>query len=208
MKYILGGHWTNSPEGWTVLTEQECDMTKPLPWNDNSVDQIFVEHVHEHLNFIDGVNFVKEAYRVLKPGGVIRIVGPYGESICSFRDFSDPITRNFIKTQVSPYYKEEFARLEQLGIDPYSNGKQFFLDSLFKRHNHKMIWSSNLLFEVMKKMGYSLVSINDPNDSAFVPDEDCLERKVRGLNLDELASQGITIKSFYDPESLVVEAQK
>ena len=30
MKYILGSHWTTPPEGWTVLSEQEQDMTKRI----------------------------------------------------------------------------------------------------------------------------------------------------------------------------------
>lgn len=208
MKLILGSHWTTPPEGWVALSEQEQDITKRLQWEDASVDQIFIEHCHEHISFIDGVGFLKEALRVLKPNGVLRIVGPFVESLCSFRDTGDPLSQNFIKTQVSHYYKEEFELLKSMGINPYDDGRQFFLDSLFKGHNHKMIWSADLLSRVIKKVGFGQAYIGNPGNSYLVPEEDMLERRIRGLNIEELKVKGVTIPELYDPESQVVEAIK
>ena len=52
------------------------DLTKPLPFKDNSVDFIFNEHFIEHLTVEEGQAAVKDMMRVLKPGGVIRIATP------------------------------------------------------------------------------------------------------------------------------------
>lgn len=47
-----------------------------LPHTDESVDFIFSEHFIEHINREQGARLVKECYRVLKQGGVIRISTP------------------------------------------------------------------------------------------------------------------------------------
>ena len=49
-----------------------------LPFANNSVQIVYSEHMMEHmLPFMGGgVNFLKEAWRVLAPGGVLRIVTP------------------------------------------------------------------------------------------------------------------------------------
>ena len=53
-----------------------CDLTKPLPYPDNSVSYVFSEHFIEHLDEVDGFHLIKESYRVMAPGGVIRIACP------------------------------------------------------------------------------------------------------------------------------------
>lgn len=52
------------------------DLTKPLPYKDNSVDLIFHEHFIEHLKKPAGEQFLRECYRLLKPGGVMRMGWP------------------------------------------------------------------------------------------------------------------------------------
>lgn len=48
------------------------DARGTFPYKDNSVDFMYSEHFIEHLDFTEGTIFLKEAYRILKPGGVIR----------------------------------------------------------------------------------------------------------------------------------------
>lgn len=56
--------------------DAELDITKPLPFADNSVNRILIEHCLEHVSAPDGFRFMKEAHRVLEPGGVLRICVP------------------------------------------------------------------------------------------------------------------------------------
>jgi predicted SAM-dependent methyltransferase len=56
------------------------DITKkgyPLP--DNSMEGVYTEHCLEHIPLSAGEKNLKEMYRVLKPGGTVRIVVPDGE---------------------------------------------------------------------------------------------------------------------------------
>ena len=69
--------------GWDNLDYPHIDARKHLNYSDNSIDYIFHEHMLEHLDEVDGFNFIKECYRILKPSGKMRI------SIPSFDGFID-----------------------------------------------------------------------------------------------------------------------
>jgi predicted SAM-dependent methyltransferase len=58
------------------------DIKKGLPFENKEFDAVYSSHMLEHLSQSDGISFLREMYRVLKPGGVIRIVVPDLEAIC------------------------------------------------------------------------------------------------------------------------------
>lgn len=47
-----------------------------FPWASGSVDCVYASHVFEHLSIRVAENFMKESHRVLKSGGVLRVVVP------------------------------------------------------------------------------------------------------------------------------------
>lgn len=53
-----------------------CDVRKGLPFADRSSSLIFCEHLIEHLDKCDGETLLREFYRILQPGGVLRISTP------------------------------------------------------------------------------------------------------------------------------------
>lgn len=57
------------------------DLRKPFPWPNDSVEAIYSSHTFEHLTRAQGEHFMREAYRVLKPAGVLRLVVPDLEHI-------------------------------------------------------------------------------------------------------------------------------
>jgi predicted SAM-dependent methyltransferase len=52
------------------------DATRQFPFADASFAFIYSEHMIEHVPYPAGLAMLKECYRVLKPGGVIRIATP------------------------------------------------------------------------------------------------------------------------------------
>lgn len=56
--------------------DAEIDITKPLPWGDDTVDFILIEHCLEHVSGPDALRFLDEAKRILKPGGILRVCMP------------------------------------------------------------------------------------------------------------------------------------
>lgn len=69
---ILG--WVNIDiePGADLVLDARCK----LPFDNNSVDYIFNEHFFEHLTFEEGLKTLRDFYRCLKVGGVLRIAMP------------------------------------------------------------------------------------------------------------------------------------
>jgi SAM-dependent methyltransferase len=60
---------------------RQHDLRKPLPFPDQSFEAVYHSHVLEHLPRAAAPGFLGECYRVLVPGGVLRVVVPDLESI-------------------------------------------------------------------------------------------------------------------------------
>lgn len=96
MKYLnlgCGSHYSNMPE-WTNLDFVSTgegviahDLLEGIPFENESFDLVYHSHVLEHFSKEDGNNFITECFRVLKPGGIIRIAVPDLEQI----------TKNYLK---------------------------------------------------------------------------------------------------------------
>jgi predicted SAM-dependent methyltransferase len=57
------------------------DLRKGIPLPDCSCDVVYHSHVIEHFRRDIAVYFMKECFRVLKPGGIIRVAAPDAEAI-------------------------------------------------------------------------------------------------------------------------------
>ena len=81
LQVVIGGGQT-SYEGWIFTDQDLLDITKPRHWRElfdpNSIDRLLCEHVLEHLSEQECVIALTEAYRHLKPGGLMRIAVPDG----------------------------------------------------------------------------------------------------------------------------------
>ncbi len=73
--------WVNLDAAPCSPQVRACDIREPLPFADASVDVVYHSHVLEHLNAIDGARFMRECFRILRPGGVLRVVVPDLEGI-------------------------------------------------------------------------------------------------------------------------------
>lgn len=52
------------------------DATHRFPFKDNTFDYVYSEHMIEHLDYRSAVSMLRESFRVLRPGGRIRISTP------------------------------------------------------------------------------------------------------------------------------------
>jgi predicted SAM-dependent methyltransferase len=73
VQFCCGG---NRIEGWDNHDQDTADITKRLPYGDNTVDFILCEHGLEHVNCGHGWLFLRECWRILKPDGVLRVCVP------------------------------------------------------------------------------------------------------------------------------------
>ncbi len=61
--------------------DSDLDISKRLPYADNSVSYVFCEHCVEHITHIEALGFFRECLRILKPGGTLRVCIPVLESL-------------------------------------------------------------------------------------------------------------------------------
>jgi glycosyltransferase involved in cell wall biosynthesis/predicted SAM-dependent methyltransferase len=78
-------------------TFQRADLSKGIPYEDSSVDIILGSHFIEHLTRDEGLKFLRECWRVLKPTGLLRLSVPDAKlvaekyasgKIMEYRDFN------------------------------------------------------------------------------------------------------------------------
>jgi predicted SAM-dependent methyltransferase len=88
------GHWVNVDGYRDTGVHLLVDLQRPLPFPDASFDGVFSEHVLEHFTEDDGLRISREVARILRPGGVFRVVVPDGEFVMrSYFDDPDGLVR-------------------------------------------------------------------------------------------------------------------
>jgi len=75
-------HWINCDANGDGKEVSKVIAGDSLPFEKDSIDYAYCSHLLEHLTRSDGENFVRELYRIIKPGGYTRIVVPDLEAIC------------------------------------------------------------------------------------------------------------------------------
>lgn len=55
------------------------DLRRPLPFHSGTASMIYAEHFLEHLHYEEALAFMADCYRLLQPGGLIRLGVPDAE---------------------------------------------------------------------------------------------------------------------------------
>lgn len=77
--------WANYDLFSTRPEVKEANFIKGIPLPGDSADVVYHSHVLEHLHLDDAKRFLGDCHRVLKPGGILRVVLPNFEQSC--RDY-------------------------------------------------------------------------------------------------------------------------
>lgn len=125
MKKIQFGSGGNLLENWNNLDLPEHDIREQLKFDTDSIDFIFHEHVIEHINEVDGYNFLKECYRILKPSGVMRISCPSIDGFMNVYNNWDSLDPLFKKRYGN---KTRFINIVTLGECMNFEGDYFGID--------------------------------------------------------------------------------
>lgn len=85
MNYLNAGCGTHYAEGWINCDVWEDELTRPdvrvtpgqpYPFDDESIDALFLGHVLEHMPWPDVFPFMEDMLRICKQDAPILIVGP------------------------------------------------------------------------------------------------------------------------------------
>lgn len=138
MKLNLGCG-NNILSGWDNH-DMDVDLTKPIPYADLSVQKIFAEHVIEHLTSAEMMNFFSECYRILQPGGILRVVFPDIE-------------------QTHERTTEEYVKFARTYIpDSLKNLPMVHWHALSRCHGHKQMLTKGLIIHSLSGFPFSCIS--------------------------------------------------
>lgn len=102
--------WCNLDLQAAVPGVIEHDLRHGLPFEVDSCDAVYHSHVLEHLTRADGERLLAQCFRVLKPGGVLRVVVPDLEQIA--REYLASLAR--ADADRSGLMKVEWMKMEMI----------------------------------------------------------------------------------------------
>jgi len=203
LKVVFGGHWSDNP-GWLLLSEADQDITTRLQFADRTVDVVLTEHVIEHVPFVGGVHYFQECARILKSGGICRTVCPMLDRMMDV-DLRSANGITYVENSLKPFYSDANQILTELELGGLQeNVLPFFFGALYMGHEHRFIWTSDLMIKVMKAVGFRearRVNIGEGSQP-----EVCIERRRRGVYLGhDWREELLVAREPFDVESFVVE---
>ena len=172
MKDYIGlnlGCGPNILEGW-LNTDIEpiddrvvyLDAGKPFPFEDETFDFIFSEHMFEHLTYKEGKNMLSECYRVLRRDGVLRLSLPTLDNLIELyehRHNKDAI--NYVEWSLQTFDKSGCID-DQIGFNTC-----FVINNFFHLWGHKMIYDRDVIYEMLRREGFREVFRENNNISHF-----------------------------------------
>lgn len=142
----------------------QCNLLDGLPFNKNSVDFIYNEHVLEHFTFDEGEFLLKDWCSVLKKDGVLRIAIPS------------------IEETIKSYQTGEGKRIfqaQKTGIKVRTNAE--FFNVVFRNFGHKFIYDYNTLKMLLIRAGFTKISKQKIGISKYSVLNN-LEHRIKGEN--------------------------
>ena len=143
------------------------NLNKRWPYKDNSVDIVYASHLFEHLTLRSAELFLKEAYRCLKPGGVIRLVVPDLYKICKryiteYENNGKADPTEFIMWAINMHREGQYGN--NIGFM-----KKMVLEWQGYPHQHKYMYDEKSLSEKMKQYGFENILSLSYGESKYIP---------------------------------------
>ncbi len=129
------------------------NLLRPFPWAEGSADAVYSSHTLEHIKREDGLRFLAECFKVLKSGGVIRIVVP---------DLA-VIVQRYNKGEIRA---DRFIEALDVLYPPASNKIKEILRP-YTQYPHKCMYDTPTLEAVLAEAGFTQVASRGAFDSAI-----------------------------------------
>ncbi|MFF1799003.1 class I SAM-dependent methyltransferase [Kitasatospora sp. NPDC058263] len=126
----------------------QLDIGRPLPFADASVDWVYAEHLIEHVTMPVAIGWLREARRVLRPGGVLRVTTP-------------DLARYLVGYATDDgYLTKHRRRLTTMGFGPPMPPRPAFLvNQIFRYYGHQWIYDLDELRHVLTQAGFEADAI-------------------------------------------------
>jgi predicted SAM-dependent methyltransferase len=137
---VVDSHWINVDGYWDINVHYLMDFGRKWPFPDNCLNGIFCEHVFEHFDLEHGYALLREALRVLQPGGSVRIIVPDGAKI--LRTYCEN------PSELSSHRQTETGHAMEA------------VNSYFRqRYEHQFIYDGELLIYQLARAGFNRIEL-------------------------------------------------
>jgi predicted SAM-dependent methyltransferase len=164
LKKLHVGCGKNRFQGWinadiNPASDVIIVLQKRLPFKSGSLEMIYSEHVLEHVTYKTAVFFLKEAYRTLRAGGVMRIAMP---------DLDDIIDG----------YLNDWKRFDWIKLPHYSfiKTRAEMINVVFYWWGHRHLYNKEELTRALLEAGFTEFKFLEKNKSGF---KDLCDRETR-----------------------------
>ena len=184
--------WINTDSKKSLENCGYLDVTEKFPFDDNSVDYIFSEHMIEHISLQDGKFMLEESFRVLKSGGKIRTSTPDLKFLIElYNDNKTDLQKRYIDYTINhPAY------------DVSTEVDTYIINNFVRAWGHVFIYDEKTLKTLLESVGFTDVKsylINESEDENLKN----LENSSDPTNLQH----GLT-PEFLQLETFTLEATK
>lgn len=188
--------WLNTdlyPRKSDVAEVVYLDASIKFPFNDNTFEHIYSEHIFEHLNFQDSCNMLSECYRVLKPNGIMRLALPHFDFLKGlYENPESTINKGYIdfsKKYFIPEFSKVFCESDHYNI--------YVINNFYRDWGHQVIHSFDTLKELLEKFRFKSVVRKEVGESDIAS-----LQGIDGNGRPEYPTE------FYTVETLIIEARK
>jgi len=133
--------WLNIDLDSEGAADIQLDITWPLPFDDNSCQLIFTEHMLEHLSVEQGVALLKECFRALQKGGVLRVAMP-------------SLDRLIQKSHDGSWRDAEWLSWPEF---KHVNTRAEMMNMAFREWGHQWLYDREELYRRLKEAGFEAI---------------------------------------------------
>lgn len=178
--------WLNTDVVPEIPGVAYLDATQTFPFDDNIFDYVACEHMIEHIDHAGALMMLHESFRVLKPGGKIRVATP---DLRVLAGLCSPET-----TPAQNHYVDWIAK--KLFPEVSYCKAVFVINNAFRSWGHQFIYDPETLKATMSRCGFEDLRCYAPGISD--------DPNLRGLEVHGKAIGSEAVNEF---ETFIVEGQ-
>lgn len=152
-KLHIGGGWRRL-DGWLntdvelIPDVMQMDATKRFPFGDGTFQYVYTEHMIEHVPYPQGTYMLRECHRVMRKGGVIRVITPDLAAILElYRGDLSADQKKYLS-----WFCQTFVPAE------YPPNAVSAVNTMFRLWGHQFIYDEATLADAMRAAGFSSVT--------------------------------------------------